>query len=102
MSVKVISGLVIFTIQARDEAASAPGATLDISCRQKLRHIRLEIRCGKRMLSNSSIPAGSGKAQIAWDESLRTSFVAVLTVLVSRGSHAAIALNSGVAGSIGG
>ena len=40
-------------------------------------------------------------ARIARDESLRASFLAVLTILVSRGSHAAIALNSRVVGSIG-
>ena len=34
--------------------------------------------------------------------SLRAAFLAVLTILVSRGSHAAIALNSRVVGSIGG
>jgi len=40
--------------------------------------------------------------RISRDESLRASLVAVLTILVSRGSHAAIALNSRVVGSIGG
>jgi hypothetical protein len=40
--------------------------------------------------------------RISRDESLRASFIAVLTILVSRGSHAAIALNSRVAGSIAG
>lgn len=39
--------------------------------------------------------------RIARDDSLRTAFLAVLTILVSRGSHAAIALNSRVVGSIG-
>jgi hypothetical protein len=40
--------------------------------------------------------------RISRDESLRAPFLAVLTILVSRGSHAAIALNSRVVGSIGG
>jgi hypothetical protein len=41
-------------------------------------------------------------ARIARDEKLRALFLAVLTILVSRGSHAAIALNARVVGSIGG
>jgi hypothetical protein len=39
--------------------------------------------------------------RISRDQSLRASFLAVLTILVSRGSHAAIALNFRVVGSIG-
>jgi hypothetical protein len=39
-------------------------------------------------------------ARIARDESLRAGFLAVLTILVSRGSHAAIALSNRVIGSI--
>jgi hypothetical protein len=41
-------------------------------------------------------------SRIARDETLRASFLAVLTILVSRGSHAAITLNSRVVGSTGG
>ena len=40
--------------------------------------------------------------RIARDETLRGLFLAVLTILVSRGSHAAMALNARVMGSIGG
>jgi hypothetical protein len=40
--------------------------------------------------------------RIGRDETLRASFLSMLTILVSRNSHAAIALSSRVAGSIGG
>jgi hypothetical protein len=40
--------------------------------------------------------------RIARDQALRALFLAILTILVARGSHAAIALNARVIGSIGG
>lgn len=98
---KVISGLVMFAIQPGAKLLLLPALSWTSTAVKNFDTYDWKYGVEENVIEFLHTCWQRESAQIARDESLRSSFLAVLTVLVSRGSHAAIALNSRVAGSIG-
>jgi hypothetical protein len=99
---KVISGIVVFAIQPGARRLLLPALRWTSSAVRSFDTYDWEYGLEENVIEFLHTCWQRESERISWDESLRASFLAVLTILVSRGSHAAIALNSRVAGSIGG
>jgi hypothetical protein len=99
---KVISGLVIFAIQPGANQLLLPAMRLTSAAVRSFGTYDWKYGLEENVIEFLHTCWQREGERIARDESLRASFLAVLTILVSRGSHAAIALSSRVVGSIGG
>jgi hypothetical protein len=99
---KVISGLVMFATQPGARRLLLPALRWTSSAVRGFDTYDWEYGLEENVIEFLHTCWQRESERISWDESLRVSFLAVLTILVSRGSHAAIALNSRVAGSIDG
>jgi hypothetical protein len=99
---KIISGLVIFVIQPGAKQLLIPALKWTASAVRKFDTYDWKYGLEENVIEFLHTCWQREGERIARDDSLRTPFLAVLTILVSRGSHAAIALNSRVIGSIGG
>jgi hypothetical protein len=98
---KIISGLVIFVMQPGAKQLLVPALKWTASAVRTFDTYDWKYGLEENVIEFLHTCWQREGERIARDESLRTPFLAVLTVLVSRGSHAAIALNSRVIGSIG-
>ena len=97
---KVISGLVMFAIQPGATQLLLPALRWTSAAVRSFDTYDWKYGLEENVIEFLHTCWQREGARIARDESLRVSFLAVLTILVSRGSHAAIALNSRVVGSI--
>jgi len=99
---KVISGLVMFAIQPGANQLLLPALRLTSAAVRSFDTYDWKYGLEENVIEFLHTCWQREGERIARDESLRASFLAVLTILVARGSHAAIALNSRVVGSIRG
>jgi hypothetical protein len=97
---KVISGLVMFAIQPGAKELLVPALWWTSAAVRRFDSYDWKYGVEENVIEFLHACWQREGARIAQDELLRASFIAVLTILVSRGSHAAIALNSRVVGSI--
>jgi hypothetical protein len=99
---KVISGLVMFAIQPGAKQLLIPALRWTSAAVRSFNTYDWKYGLEENVIEFLHTCWQREGEHISRDESLRASFVAVLTILVSRGSHAAIALNARVVGSIAG
>ena len=99
---KIISGLVTFAVQPGAKQLLMPTLRWASTTARGFDAYDWKYGLEENMIEFLHSCWQQAGASIAGDETLRASFLAVLTILVSRGSHAAIALNARVVGSIGG
>ena len=99
---KIISGLVIFAIQPGARQLLVPALRWTSAAVKSFDTYDWKYGLEENVIEFLHTCWQQEGARIARDETLRALFLAVLTILVSRGSHAAIALNARVVGSIGG
>jgi hypothetical protein len=99
---KVISGLVMFAIQPGAKQLLVPALQWTSAAVRSFDTYDWKYGLEENVIEFLHTCWQREGERIARDESLRASFLAVLTILVSRGSHAAIALGSRVVGSIAG
>jgi hypothetical protein len=99
---KIISGLVMFAIQPGAKHLLVPALRWTSAAVKSFDTYDWKYGLEENVIDFLHTCWQRESGIISRDESLRTSFLAVLTILVSRGSHAALALNSRVVGSIGG
>lgn len=98
---KVISGLVMFAVQPGTKQLLLPALRWTSSAVKSFDTYDWKYGLEENVIEFLHTCWQWENERISRDESLRASFLAVLTILVSRGSHAAIALSSRVVGSIG-
>jgi hypothetical protein len=98
---KIISGLVMFAIQPGANQLLIPALRWTSSAVRNFDTYDWKYGLEENIIEFLHTCWQREGERISRDESLRASFLAVLTILVSRGSHAAIALSSRVVGSIG-
>ncbi|PNE10216.1 MAG: hypothetical protein CR217_15490 [Beijerinckiaceae bacterium] len=98
---KVINGLVMFAIQPGAKQLLVPALQLTSAAVRRFDTYDWKYGLEENVIEFLHTCWQREGERIARDESLRASFLAVLTILVARGSHAAIALSSRVVGSIG-
>jgi hypothetical protein len=99
---KVISGLVVFATQPGAQQLLVPALRWTSAAVKTFDTYDWKYGLEENVIDFLHTCWQREGGRIARDESLRVAFLAVLTILVSRGSHGAIALNSRVVGSIGG
>jgi len=99
---KVISGLVMFAIQPGAKRLLVPALRWTSAAVRSFDTYDWKYGLEENVIEFLHTCWQREGERISRDESLRVPFLAVVTILVSRGSHAAIALNSRVVGSIGG
>jgi hypothetical protein len=97
---KVINGLVMFAVQPGAMLLLLPALGWTSSAVRNFDRYDWKYGLEDNVIEFLHVCWQREGARIAQDESLRAAFIAVLTILVSRGSHAAIALNSRVVGSL--
>ena len=99
---KVISGLVMFAIQPGAKQLLVPALRWTSAAVRNFDTYDWQYGLEENVIEFLHTCWQRESERISRDESLRAPFLAVLTILVSRGSHAAIALSSRVVGSVGG
>lgn len=99
---KVISGLVMFAIQPGAKQLLVPALRWTSAAVRSFDTYDWKYGLEENVIEFLHTCWQREGERISRDESVRASFLAVLTILVSRGSHAAIALSSRVVGSIPG
>jgi hypothetical protein len=98
---KVISGLVMFAIQPGAKQLLLPALRWTSTAVKSFDTYDWKYGLEENVIEFLHTCWQREGDRISREELLRTSFLSVLTILASRGSHAAIALNSRVGGSIG-
>lgn len=99
---KIISGLVTFAIQPGASQLMMPTLRWASAAVRSFDAYDWKYGLEENMIEFLHTCWQRAGASIARDETLRASFLAVLTVVVARGSHAAIALSARVVGSMSG
>jgi len=99
---KIISGLVTFAIQPGASQLMMPTLRWASAAVRSFDAYDWKYGLEENMIEFLHTCWQRAGASIARDETLRASFLAVLTVVVARGSHAAIALSARVVGSMNG
>ncbi len=99
---KIISGLVMFAVQAGSKQLLIPALRWTSAAVRSFDAYDWKYGLEENVIEFFHTCWQQEGPRIARDETLRASFLAVLTILVSRGSHAAIALSARAVGSIGG
>ena len=99
---KVISGLVVFASQPGASHLLLPALRWSASVVKSFDSYDWKYGLEDNVIEFLHTCWQRASAQIERDETLRSGFLAMLTILVSRGSHAAISLSNRVIGSING
>jgi len=99
---KIISGLVMLAVQAGSKQFLVPALRWTSTAVRSFDAYDWKHGLEENVIEFLHACWQQEGPRIARDETLRASFLAVLTILVSRGSHAAIALSARVVGSIDG
>jgi hypothetical protein len=99
---KIISGLVMFAVQPGAKQLLMPALRWTSSALRSFDAYDWKYGLEENVIEFLHTCWQREGSRIAQDETLRAPFLAALTILVSRGSHAAIALSARVVGSIGG
>ena len=99
---KIISGLVMFAIEPGAKQLLVPALRWTSAAVRNFDTYDWKYGLEENVIEFLHTCWQQEGERISRDEALRTSFLAALTILVSRGSHAAIALSSRVVGSVGG
>jgi hypothetical protein len=99
---KIIGGLVTFAIQPGASQLMVPTLRWASAAVRSFDAYDWKYGLEENMIEFLHTCWQRAGASIARDETLRASFLAVLTVVVARGSHAAIALSARVVGSMSG